>query len=103
MHEITSFVQPKNSNKIYGCGYYKVDPLMTEKADIVTRASMVKINDDGQLQYLYTFDTDPTFAENDGKLSDQCRAITFDYKRDEIVLMIEAKTPQFRPSYDRYK
>ena len=27
MHEILSYVQPKDTNNIYGCGYYKVNSL----------------------------------------------------------------------------
>jgi len=88
LHEIVSYEQPKDSNKIYGCGYYLVNSLETKKDEIVTRAAMVKIDEDGELQYLFTFNQNSITTKN----SDKCRAVTFDERRNEIVLLIEAQT-----------
>jgi len=61
MNEIYAFVQPKKSNKIYACGYRYKDLKATEKRT----ASMFKMDDQGEIQFLYMFGTRDTNKQAD--------------------------------------
>lgn len=112
MHEILSYVQPSTSSSIFGCGYRYEDAEEERVADMIYHAAIIKISDNGQVQFLYTFDDeiesyDSSTTNDDGDTiietySDICRAVNYDDQRNEIVFVMEVQNPNLRPSYDDY-
>jgi len=80
MNEIYSFVQPPLDDWIYTCGYVWDDPSL----ETYKRAVTMKVNTDGQLQFLHKWGT--TYKTNN---KDACRAVNYDSGRGEVVFMIE--------------
>lgn len=57
---------------------------------------MFKVSDRGQMQYMYRW------GEGLTDQPDNCRSITYDYSKNEVVLLVEATSPGLRPDYSKY-
>jgi 1,4-alpha-glucan branching enzyme len=93
MNEIYSFVQPDRSDKIYACGFRWKDAKTTQDR---STASMFKMNDQGEVLFLYMF------GSRDTDQYDTCRGIDYDVDNREIVLIMEVTSPNLRPDYYLY-
>ena len=96
MHEIYSFVQPPLDDWIYACGYAWENPTL----ETYKRAVTMKVNTDGQLQFLHKWGKNYPTGNKDA-----CRAVNYDSERGEVVFMIETTNQDsgMRPSYNTYK
>jgi hypothetical protein len=93
MHAINSMVQPAGSSLIYACGFTIVnsgDDI--ENVDYYHRASMVKVDEQGHIKYLYQW----------GGEYDTCKGITFNDEKKEITLILEVTSEALRPKYKSY-
>lgn len=95
MNEILSFVQPARSNKIFACGWRYIDKVKHPDARL---ASVFKMDDQGDVQYVYVFGNRAWESES----QDICKAIDYDPDNREIVMLLEVTTPELRPDYYLY-
>jgi len=94
MNEIYSYVQPESSQTIFACGYAWTDPNARE----YRTASMFKVDEDGEVGFLYRWGDRTTSSE----AQDVCRAINYDKVNNELFLLLEVTTSTLRPEYDTY-
>lgn len=94
MNEITSYVQPEKSDKIYACGYRWKDA--TTENPVKTSASMFKMDENGKVLFLYMFG----IRNEDNE--DVCRGIDYDKDNREIVMILETTSSSLRPDYNLY-
>jgi hypothetical protein len=93
MTDILAYVQPKGQRYIYACGYAFVDAT-TDSTN--KKAVMFKVSDRGQVQFMYSW------GEGIVDKPDNCRSITWDESKNEVVLLIEATSSSLRPDYSKY-
>ena len=97
INDILSFVQPDdNKNYIYACGFAFQD--MTNEAGNNKYASMFKMSTDGAVQYIrrwgqYRVQAPSSFA------ADICSAIQWDSANRQVVLLLEAHSPNLRQRF----
>ena len=98
MNEIYSYVQPENSAHIFACGYAWTDPLAREGRT----ASMVRVDEDGEVGFLYRWGDRSAAPTPDIPPQDVCRAINYDESNGELFLLLEVTSAVLRPEYSSY-
>lgn len=93
MTDILAYVQPEGQRYIFACGYAFGDAVQEQTNK---KAVVFKVSDRGQMQYMYSW------GENLIDQPDNCRSITWDKKKNEVVLLLEATSPGLRPDYSKY-
>lgn len=102
MSEIISIVQPPNSNQLWTAGYVfrdqKATPTIQSK-----KACVMKMDDDGDIKFIKMWgNTDDEQVASSVEETDVARAIAYDERRREIVVLIEVQSWGLRPNLDRY-
>jgi len=97
MNEIYGYVQPEKSDQIYACGYRWDNPLLEQ----TRTAAIMQLDTEGDITILYSFG-DAVITTTGGKAHDICRAVAFDYSREEVAFMLEATSESLRPSFRSY-
>lgn len=93
MTDVLSYVQPPGQRNLYACGYAFVDAT-TDSTN--KKAVMFKATHTGRVEYMHIW------GEGGADQPDNCRSITWDDSRRQLVLLLEATSPGLRPRYSDY-
>jgi hypothetical protein len=103
MTEILSVVQPQDSDSLWCAGYAYRD---STDEDSGKYAVVFKMDQDGEIKFLYKwgqYTGEPWYDTQQATIQDVARAINYDDRRKEIVVMMEVTSPDLRPDYSKYK
>ena len=98
-----SYVIPKDTEVIYGCGYAWIYPShfeIDQAKDFnskATIASFFGMESNGDVKWAYQL------GEEGRAQWGICRSINHDSSQNTLVAMVEVNSPLLRPDFDRYQ
>jgi hypothetical protein len=101
MSEILSVAQPNNNDNLWCAGYaYRDNDNPSNRIAVV-----MKMDDDGDIKFVKQWGDsvgDSATAPSSITIDDVARAINFDEKRSEVVVLLEVHSEALRPDYSDY-
>ena len=98
MSEILSVAQPNNNDNLWCAGYaYRDNEKPSNRIAVV-----MKMDDDGDIKFVKQWGDsvgDSATLTSSITVDDVARAINFDEKRSEIVVLMEVHSERLRPDY----
>jgi hypothetical protein len=99
INDILAYVQPEQQDHIYACGYAFQD--MTQ--DTLNKyATMFKMSTDGDVQYIRRWGEWESDTSSTDVSADVCRSITYDEGNRQVILLLEVRSLNLRPSSNIY-
>jgi len=98
MSEILSVAQPNNNDNLWCAGYaYRDNDNPSDRIAVV-----MKMDDDGDIKFVKQWGKSVGTPGSVETVDDVARAINFDEKRGEVVILLEVHSEALRPDYSDY-